>query len=308
MNKTIKKLDNGDFEVLQEKIGVGADGAFGPGTMKKAMEFYKLTPVRAAHFFAQTETYFIQHCDYLMPRVHRMRTDLSQYYHSTKPSVRLQYITSTEDKAVFEINGTDLLLRDFNVYCTTKANHRAILEQIKSLAIQNNTTNASIFDLGNIIKSESIAEVTGILKQAEAKQQAQKQAEMQQMQQMQEQQIQAKQQEAQMKMQFEASENDKDRQAAILQAQIKSAGFASTQDINQNMQSDYMDAMDKLENTELYKRNTDLQEARDNSQNINANNKLSLEKEKLQAQKDIAMTKLEIARENKNRYDVSAEE
>jgi putative chitinase len=39
---------------LQEKIGVAADGAFGPGTMKKAMEFYKLTPVRAAHFFAQT--------------------------------------------------------------------------------------------------------------------------------------------------------------------------------------------------------------------------------------------------------------
>lgn len=39
---------------LQEKIGVGTDGAFGPGTMKKAMEFYKLTPVRAAHFFAQT--------------------------------------------------------------------------------------------------------------------------------------------------------------------------------------------------------------------------------------------------------------
>jgi putative chitinase len=39
---------------LQEKIGVTADGAFGPGTMKKAMEFYKLTPVRAAHFFAQT--------------------------------------------------------------------------------------------------------------------------------------------------------------------------------------------------------------------------------------------------------------
>ena len=42
---------------LQEKIGfTGAqvDGDFDPGTMKKAMEFYKLTPVRAAHFFAQT--------------------------------------------------------------------------------------------------------------------------------------------------------------------------------------------------------------------------------------------------------------
>jgi len=39
---------------LQAKIGVTADGVFGPGTMKKAMEFYKLTPARAAHFFAQT--------------------------------------------------------------------------------------------------------------------------------------------------------------------------------------------------------------------------------------------------------------
>ena len=39
---------------LQEKIGVTADGAFGPGTLKAAMKFYKFTPVRAAHFFAQT--------------------------------------------------------------------------------------------------------------------------------------------------------------------------------------------------------------------------------------------------------------
>ena len=39
---------------LQQKIGVTADGAFGPGTYKKAAAFYKLSPNRAAHFFAQT--------------------------------------------------------------------------------------------------------------------------------------------------------------------------------------------------------------------------------------------------------------
>jgi putative chitinase len=39
---------------LQTKIGVGADGAFGPGTLKAAMVYYKMTPERAAHFFAQT--------------------------------------------------------------------------------------------------------------------------------------------------------------------------------------------------------------------------------------------------------------
>jgi putative chitinase len=39
---------------LQQKIGVTADGAFGPGTFKAAAAFYKLSPNRAAHFFAQT--------------------------------------------------------------------------------------------------------------------------------------------------------------------------------------------------------------------------------------------------------------
>ena len=38
---------------LQTKIGVTADGAFGPGTLKAAMAHYKMTPERAAHFFAQ---------------------------------------------------------------------------------------------------------------------------------------------------------------------------------------------------------------------------------------------------------------
>jgi putative chitinase len=39
---------------LQEKIGVTADGLFGPGTMKAGMALLKLSPIRAAHFFAQT--------------------------------------------------------------------------------------------------------------------------------------------------------------------------------------------------------------------------------------------------------------
>lgn len=39
---------------LQKKIGVDADGSFGPGTAKAIMNYYHLTPARAAHFFAQT--------------------------------------------------------------------------------------------------------------------------------------------------------------------------------------------------------------------------------------------------------------
>ena len=42
------------IKLLQEKIGVVADGAFGPNTLRAAMAFYELTPYKAAHFFAQT--------------------------------------------------------------------------------------------------------------------------------------------------------------------------------------------------------------------------------------------------------------
>lgn len=40
-------------KILQEKIGATADGAWGPGTLKAAQAFYKLSDARAAHFFAQ---------------------------------------------------------------------------------------------------------------------------------------------------------------------------------------------------------------------------------------------------------------
>jgi len=253
--------------------------------------------------YAQTETYFIQHCDYLMPRVHQMRTDLAQYYQSTKPSTRLQYVTSMDERKNFEINGTDLLLRDLNIFCTTKANHRAILEQLKQVAIQNNTTGASIFDIGNVIKSESIAEVTNILKEAEKKQQAQKQAEMQQAQQLQDQQLQAKAQEAKMKMEFEAAENQKDREAGIMEAQIKAAGYSAMQDTNQNEQNDYMDYMNNLQKTEQYQETMNLNQQKEASKENAHRDKMNLEQQKLNTQREIAQTQMEIARENKNKYD-----
>tara|TARA_R110002167_G_scaffold362451_1_gene581617 strand:- start:21 stop:638 length:618 start_codon:yes stop_codon:yes gene_type:complete len=45
---------NNQIKLLQEKIGVVADGAFGPNTLRAAMAFYEMTPYRAAHFFGQT--------------------------------------------------------------------------------------------------------------------------------------------------------------------------------------------------------------------------------------------------------------
>jgi putative chitinase len=42
------------LKALQQKIGVTADGALGPGTLRAAAAYYKLSSARAAHFFGQT--------------------------------------------------------------------------------------------------------------------------------------------------------------------------------------------------------------------------------------------------------------
>ena len=257
----------------------------------------------ASASYAQTEVYFIQHCDYLMPRVHTMRTDLAQYYHSTKPSARLSYVTSTDEKVNFEINGTDLLMRDLNIFCTTTANHRAVLEQLKQMAMTNNTTGATIYDLGKLVQADTVSEVNNTLKAAEEKQQKQKQEEQQHQQEMQQQQIES--QEKQKKMEIDAEEmrDEKNRQKDILIAEIRAAGMGSMVDINQNMQSDYIDAMKDIKDSEQFQDQMNLQREKETNRQNNDSQKNQIEREKIQAQKEIANKQLEIARENKNKFD-----
>ena len=254
--------------------------------------------------YAQTEMFFIQHCDYLMPRVHQMRTDLAQFYHSTKPSARLTYVTTADEKVNFEINGTDLLLRDLNIAVSTNANHRSILEQLKQMALQNNTTGASIYDLGKVVQSDSIAQLNAALKESEQKQEQQKQQEMQQQQQMQEQQIKSQQDIEKMKIDSEMAEKEKDRQRDILVAEIRAAGYGATSDVDQNMMSDYQDAMKDIRDTEQYQEQAGLQREKEVNRMTIENQKNQLERQKIQAQKEIADKQLQIAQENKNKYDV----
>lgn len=253
--------------------------------------------------YAQTEQYFIQHSDNLMPRVHQMRTDLAQYYHSKKPSVRLQYITANHEKVNFQMNGTDLLLRDLNIYCTTKTNSRSIMEQLKQLAISNNTAGASIYDLGNIIKSESIAELTSVLKAAEEKTLSQKQAEMQQQQQMQQEMLAAQEKQRAMELQAQAERDEKMIQKDITVAEIRAAGYGSAVDINQNQQSDFQDALENIRNEQRYQDQMNLKRESEMTRKEQGAQKLQLDREKLQTQKEIAEKQLQIARENKNKYD-----
>lgn len=253
--------------------------------------------------YAQTEMHFIEHCDYLMPRVHQMRTDLAQYYHSTKSSVRLQHITSVDERINFEINGTDLLLRDINVYATTKANHRKILEQLKMVATNNNTLGASVYDLGQVFQADSIGTMNTILKKAEARQQAEMQAARQQEQEMQRMQIEAAEKEKAMEQDFEAQENEKNRRTQLLVAEIRASGYGAMMDINENKQSDFIDNMVTLKQSDQYQETINIQREKLNQNKAKETDKIKLKREEMALKRDLKNKDLEIAKTNKNRYD-----
>jgi len=253
--------------------------------------------------FAQTENFFINHSDYLMPRVHQMRTDLAMFYNSRKPSLRLQYMTSADEKVNFEMNGTELLLRDLNVFATTKANQRAILEQMKQLAFTNNTAGATLYDLGDVMQAESVGELTNSLKGIERKTNKKTQEEQQHQQEMQEQEMQTRIQEKQMQLDHDMQEKEKDRRKDILIAEIKSAGYGAMQDINANQQSDYLDALGEIKQSAEFQQSMNLQNTKESNRMTNDRERAQIEREKLAAQLRMKNTDLEIARENKNKFD-----
>jgi hypothetical protein len=308
-----QKLDLSQTERLMSRIQLAnhfkqqAYEVIGVNQQRMGQQLSQMTATgieqATAASYAQTEVFFIQHCDYLMPRVHQMRTDLAQYYNSTKPSSRLTYTTTADEKVNFEINGTDLLMRDLNIFCSTTANHRSVLEQLKGMAMQNNTTGASIYDLGKIVQSDSIAELNNALKASEDKQSQQKQQELQQQQQMAQEQAKSQQEIEKMKIDAQAAEKEKDRQRDILVAEIKAAGYGSMADVNKNEISDYADAMKEIRATEQYQSQTDIQREKQMNENSRQSQKMDIEREKIQAQKEIADKQLQVARENKNRFD-----
>jgi hypothetical protein len=120
---------------------------------------------------------------------------------------------------------------------------------------------------------------------------------------MQEEQLASQEKQVQMQMQFKADESEKDRQKDITVAEIRSAGYGAQSDINQNQQSDYLDAMAKIQDQQRYRDEMNLKRESHLTNKLQQDEKLDVEREKLSVQKEIATKQLEIAKENKNKYD-----
>ncbi len=250
-----------------------------------------------ASSYSHTEYLFAQHCDELMPRVHQMRTDLAQYYNSTNPSLRLQYITQADEKAFFQIDGTKLMGRDFNVKCKTNVNARAIMNKIEQMLVQD-SSGVDVFDKIKVIQVPTISTlnntIQGIQDKIQQEKQAEQQAEQEQQKAEQEHQVQQQQQQ----QQFEAEQNELDRQSKEYIADQQAASRAATANPSQAGEDAFQNATKLQQAQQQHTDKVELEKEKLASKNSLEQQKLTLGKQKVQAEDKRTQQELQVARIN----------
>lgn len=121
--------------------------------------------------FAQTESYFTNFSNYVQ-RCHKMDLDIAQYVQSRNQDVTVSYVKSDLSRAFVKILGTQLLLSDLHVYVSNSQEEKRQLDALRQLALSNNTTNATVVDLADIIMLNSPAQIRKKLQETYDKQQA----------------------------------------------------------------------------------------------------------------------------------------
>jgi len=256
--------------------------------------------------YVQTEKYFIQHSDWLMPRVHQMRTDLAQYYHSKRPSVRMQHMVSPDERAFFEINGTDLLMLDINVFSATNANIRDVMQKIQNLAVSNNTSGATLPELGELLEADSMGTLRNKLKAIDTKAQERAAQDHERAKELRQMEIDAEKEEKQAERDHESKENLKKHRNNLLVAQVRAAGYGAMQDIDQNLQSDFQDVLQDIQQSAEYQETMSFNREKESNKNNLEGRKLDIQEKGIDQKREDSANKLRIAQENTSASEINA--
>jgi len=265
------------------------------------------TQQAVAQSYAQTESYFTRFSEYKR-RSLKMNLDIAQYVQSQNKDVTVSYVESDMSRAFIKLNGTDLLLADLHCYISNSQEDARQLETLRQLFMTNNNVGASPLDLAQIITSNSPSEIKAHLEVA----MAHNEEKYQQQQQMEQQKIEVEKQIAQAKMEFEAEQNELDRQNKKEIEYIKSFinQDDNTTDDDGNGVSDILeyqrmsiDAQDKNSKLEIERDKQRLEREKVIVDKEMKLKELQYKLQELTTREKIEKQKVAVAKLNKNRYD-----
>jgi hypothetical protein len=256
--------------------------------------------------YSQTEPLFVAH-EYVMGQLYQAIIDASLYIASSKPQSTLSYITSEGLSAFVQVNGDDLKFRDLKVFATNRPEDTQMFNELRQLAQPLMQNGGSLYDVIELYGTKSMREMKKTFKDLRDKQEAMQQ----QAQQLEQQKVQQQNEQAQAQMQqaIQMKEADQvhddyqrelDRLSKEKIAIIQATGFGNVEaeDTNANAIPDVLE-MSKLAQAESKaSKDYGLRMADLQSKTKQANDKMSIEREKLQVARENMNNDLQVAKEN----------
>lgn len=247
----------------------------------------------------QTEPYFNQHINELMPRVIARMVEAAQFYCATKESARVYYMNDQEENVWLEIEGTSNLPRHYHIYPTAKPRTKQMMQELKQLLMEDNTMGATFLEKAQGILADSIPEYLRLLKENEQRREQAEQDKQQGDMQQQQADRDAAMALLKEKQSFDADQNDKNRQKDITVAEMRAGGGMQT-DVNQNGVPDSQDDREAIMQKQSQADNVHEIEQRRLDQDKNQfGQNMNLEREKLKSKEKISDNQLAAAKANK---------
>lgn len=196
----------------------------------------------------------------LIKRIHQYMIELAQYKHFKKGEmIELSYMTSELQNVIFRMDPSNIpLTRKVLVHTVADTKSNEVLEKMKQYAMMDNTMGADGYEKMLILRANSDYKLLAQLKELKDKKDRIQQQQMEQQSQLQQQAIESAQIQIQAKQEFEARENQLDREVDILTAQIRALGFSNNPDANSNSEFDVIELTKLSQNTEKIKGDLDL--------------------------------------------------
>jgi hypothetical protein len=256
--------------------------------------------------YAQTEPLFVAH-EYVMGQLYQAIIDASLYVESKKPQSTLSYITSEGESAFVQVNGSDIRFRDLKVFPTNRPEDTQMFNELRQLSQAVVQNGGSLYDIIELYSTKSMREMKKVFRDLRDKQDAiQQQAQQLEQQKLQQQQEMAQaqmQQAAQLAQEKQANDDyqrELDRQSKEKIAIIQATGFGNvpSEDVNENAIPDVLEASKLAAEQDRTSKDYNLKIADIQSKSKQANDKMALEREKLQVQRENMANDLAVAKEN----------
>jgi hypothetical protein len=256
--------------------------------------------------YSQTEPLFVAH-EYVMGQLYQAIIDAALYIASSKPQSTLSYITSEGLSAFVQVNGDDLKFRDLKVFATNRPEDTQMFNELRQLAQPLMQNGGSLYDVIELYGTKSMREMKKTFKdlrdKQEAMQQQAQQLEQQKVQQQNEQAQAQMQQAIQMKQADQAHDDyqrELDRLSKEKIAIISATGYGKveSEDVNANAVPDVLEMSKLTHEQDKATKDYGLKMADIASKNKQANDKMSIEREKLQVARENMTNDLQVAKEN----------